>query len=139
MSKGFQFGWRIAAIAVLCLLLWSVLSFSRGEVAEYLEIRSYGQSIEDYDHYLYDGEYIRMRDWLSFGNPQGEEFALYWDVADAYWYYELYEFWQLAAGEGRADGAAYGEKYRECLLHMYENSGEEARRYIRSFAGELLP
>ncbi len=170
MSNGFKFGWRIAAIAVLCVILGLLLSYSIKEATDYLEARSYGQNIEDYDFYLYDGKYARMRERLGYGNPQGEEFALYWDVADAYWYYELCEFWRLAAADGSAEagvpllgmeeGAAgivpageeapdlyggtvdqtvYEEKYRERLRHIYENSTEEARRYIRGFAGELLP
>ena len=151
MSNRFQFGWRIAAIAALGMLIWSLLAFTFREAADYLEMQGYGQSIEDYDYYLYDGEYARMRERLGSANPRGEEFALYWDVADAYWYYELCEFWRLAAGDGgadtgaplfgagTADGAAYEEKYRERLLHIYENGGEAAGRYIRGFAGALLP
>lgn len=186
MNRKWKFGWCLAALAVLGFLLYSFLSFTIREVKDNLEIESYGQSIEDYDYYLYAGEYLQMRWRLNNANPRGEEFQLYWDVADAYSCYELCRLWRLAeeaggvngnagqkaeeaaegngleapdsvaempgdnrekiaAGSVRAvsvteeDCARYEEKYREQLLHIYESSGEQARRYIRSFAGELLP
>lgn len=141
MSDKWSFGWRLALVLALGLLLYSFLSYTVGEVKEHLSSESYGQSIEDYDYDLYAGNYSQMRWRLNHANPRGEEFQLYWDVADAYTAYELCEFWRLA-GESpaaEADCGRYEEKYREQLLHIYENSGEQARRYIRSFADGLLP
>lgn len=148
MSDGLRIAWRAAVILVLGAILASLIAATASEISDYLEEKNYGQSIEDYDRYLYEGEYGELRRALGRANPRGEEFKPYWDVADAYWCYELYEFWQQARESGALSeeeaaaedgGGGNSGKYRERLLHIYENSGEQARRYIRSFAGALLP
>ena len=136
MSKKAKLGIYIGVTAVLLIFLALTVTSSISLITEKLDERNWGQSIEDYDYDLYEGEYDSMRSSLSLHQPEGEEFDLYWNVADAYRYYSQYSFWTLA-GEQGLDGADEAARYRGLLLSIYEKSDAQAREIIEGFAGEL--
>jgi len=157
-----RFVWRYAVIFLCALFIFYMVHFLIDEASSLLEDRNRGQSIEDYDYHLYDVSFFSLRDYLSWHCPQGEEFQLYWDVSDAYMYASQREFWGLverrlaeqteaeSAGQGQPGSEQSGpyagpeesaEKYRaqyeERLRRVYEDSGETARKIIRSFAEDM--
>ncbi len=137
MNKKIKFGVYVGVTAVCLVLLILTVISSITLLSEKLDEGNMGQSIEDYDYDLYNGEYESMRDSLSFYLPEGEEFDPYWDVADAYRYYSQYEFWTLAAEQG-LDTRENAQRYLELLQDVYESSGSQARDIIDDFAGELV-
>lgn len=137
MSNGFRILWRLAVIAVCAIFLISSAVYVIESTAEWLEWKNRGQDMEGYDYYLYDGEYMRLKDRLGSYGPRDEKFQIYWDVADAYECFSVHEFWQLALQNGQLSGE-YAEEYRQRLLEIYDGSSDTARTYIRSFAGDLI-
>ena len=137
MNNNFRIFWRGAVILICALLLIATLSTLVGEVREWLDSKNRGTNIESYDYYLYDGEYMKLKERLEFYRPRGEAFQVYWEVADAYEDYSVYEFWRLAAEDGM-DTGGYGQEHLDAFWRIYGDSGEDARRLIDVFAAELI-
>ncbi len=144
MSDAFKIGWRLAVIAVCALFLtasvWALVS----SVSDQLEYRSWGQDMESYDYNLRENDYRGLKDRLDSYAPEGEQFQLYWDVADAYECYSVSMFWQQvseddgASAEDREAAKLYAKGYLEKLRDIYDTSGDTAKKYIDSFAGKMI-
>lgn len=145
MNDVLKIGWRLIVIAVCALFLtasvWALVS----AVSDQLESRTWGQDMEMYDYDLREGNYRGLGDRLASYAPEGEQFQLYWDVADAYECYSVYAFWQQVRQESGAstedlDAAGqYAEDYLVKLQNIYKRSSDTAKKYIESFAGALVP
>ena len=66
MNKKIKFGVYVGVTAVCLVLLILTVISSITLLSEKLDEGNMGQSIEDYDYDLYNGEYDSMRDSLSF-------------------------------------------------------------------------
>lgn len=144
MSNGIKMGWRLVVIAVCALFLtasvWALIS----AVSDQMEYRSWGQDMDSYEYYLNEGDYCGLGDRLASYAPEGEQFQLYWDVADAYEAYSVYSFWQNvmeaseATDQDKSAAAIYSAEYLEKLQEVYDRSDVTARKYIDSFAGNVM-
>ncbi len=144
MSNGMKIGWRLVVIAVCALFLtasvWALIS----AVFDQMEYRSWGQDMDSYEYELQNGDYRGLGDRLASYAPEGEQFQMYWDVADAYEAYSVYSFWQGVTedtgvtDQDRKAAVVYGVQWLEKLQEIYDRSDVTARKYIDSFAGELV-
>lgn len=145
MSDVLKIGWRLIVIAVCALFLLSSVWALVSAVSDQLESRTWGQDMEMYDYDLREGNYRGLGDHLASYAPEGQQFQLYWDVAGAYECYSVYDFWQQvrqdpgASAEDLTAADRYAEGYLVELQDIYKRSGDTAKKYIESFAGELLP
>lgn len=141
MNNQIKIIWRLAVTGLCACFLVICISTLITLVSDWFEERNLGQNIEGYDYYLYDGEYMKLKTRLNSYYPQGDEFRIYWDVADAYECCSLYEFWKLVQENGQADSGEYSgyeEEYLRRLTDIYENSNENARVHIIRFAEDLV-
>lgn len=135
---------RLIVIGVTAVILLAFVASFIDLVSEWMDEKNRGKNIESYDYYLQDHEYGKLKDRLETYNPQGEAFKMYWDVADAYRCYTVYEFWTDAertegvSAEDDRSAKEYARNYRERLQQIYDDSGEKAKRYIEDFAGDLI-
>lgn len=144
MSNGMKIGWRLAVIALCALFLtasvWALVS----AVSDQLEYRSWGQDMDNYEYELQRGDYGGLGQQLAWYAPEGDQFQMYWDVADAYEAYSVYSFWErvtedtTASDEDRAAAALYGPQYLKKLQEIYDISDVTARKYMDSFAAAVL-
>lgn len=144
MSNGIKIGWRLVVIAVCALFLaasvWALIS----AVSDQMEYRSWGQDMDSYEYDLQNGDYLGLGERLASYAPEGEQFQLYWDVADAYEAYSVYSFWQdvmeadEATDQDKSAATIYSAEYLEKLQEVYDRSDVTARKYIDSFAGNMM-
>ena len=144
MNNAIKIGWRLVVIGICALFLAASVGALVSAVSDQLEYRSWGQDMEGYDYDLHDGDYGALGERLASYAPEGEQFQVYWDVADAYQAYTVYSFWQQvltspdASQEDLEAADRYGREALQQLQAIYEKSESTARKYIDSFAGEPL-
>ena len=144
MNNVIKIGWRLVVIVICALFLtasaWALIS----AVSDQLEYRSWGQDMDSYEYELQDGDYRELGERLMSYQPVGNQFQMYWDVADAYEAYSVYSFWQSVAEDPMAShqditaADLYSMEYLTKLQEIYKRSDETAKKYIDSFAGKLL-
>ena len=144
MNNVIKIGWRLVVIVVCALFLtasaWTLISV----VSDQMEYRSWGQDMDSYEYELQDGDYRGLGECLMSYQPVGDQFQIYWDVADAYEAHSVYSFWQsvaenpMASHQDRSAANIYSMEYLTKLQEIYKRSDETAKKYIDSFAGELL-
>ena len=138
MSEVWKLGWRLAVTAVCALFLAASLWALISAVSDQLEYRSWGQDMESYEYCLSEKDFRGLIDRLDSYAPEGEQFQIYWDVADAYEYYSVYTFWQQvrqdekASAEEVAWADQYGVVYLKKLQDIYKVSSDTAKKYIDS-------
>ncbi len=144
MNNGIKIAWRIVVIVFCGFFMLAILLAGFATVTDWIEYGNLGQDIEDYDYILYEGDYGVLRRRLGDYNPEGDEFQVYWDIADAYAAYTQYDFWKQVlteedqSAERKKQAQIYCEEERERLEEIYERSGEVARKHIINFAGDLI-
>ena len=145
MSNFLRIGWRLIVIAVCAVFLLASVLALVSAVSDRLESRTWRQDMDTYEYELREGDYRGLGDRLASYMPEGEQFQLYWDVADAYECYSVYGFWQQVrqdpdvSPEDLAAAERYVEGYLAELQEIYKRSGDTAKKYIQSFAGASLP
>lgn len=117
--------WRVALkMLLVCIILYNLIMiafFSVEDVSQGELNKRKLDNIEACDHYYYKRDFAGLRETLTLRRLYGEDFAVYWEIADGYDDYVDWLQWSKAEKINLPKSSEKAEYYKNKVHENAEN------------------